>query len=164
VWHRNSALLRGSKSRWSGFTLIELTFVLLIIGILAGLAVMGLRQPTDAAKLTAAGEQVHALDRAARRLAKKSPSGTVTIHINMTTNQLTLRPSRQEFDLQGDVLVKRIELGERQFLRGNIEIPFSSNGQSENYRVQLSRSETLRSFQVFGRSGLFSQVDQRGEP
>lgn len=135
-----------------GFTLIELTVVLLILAILAAAVTLRAQGPMSAARVDDAAGAVAAYD-AATRSAAQSQDRPLTLVIDLSEGRLSRedahgrRVDSMPLDLPSSVRLS-LWLDGRRIEGGQASIRVSSHGQTPSYAVRIASSgrETWRVF------------------
>jgi general secretion pathway protein H len=130
--------------RRSGFTLIEIMAVLILIALLLGLASMGFSQTINAARVRAAGKDLVAALRYTRGQAIVSGEEQA-LELNVETNTYTA-PERPEKELPGTMELRLVTAAEEQTSEATGRIRFYPDGSSTGGKVRLISGE--REWQV----------------
>ncbi|MDZ4853063.1 MAG: type II secretion system protein [Pirellulaceae bacterium] len=131
----------------SGFTIIELMVVVLIMGIMAGLAVLSVQGHIDRARWTQSIEQIEHLDRMGRIFARRDVS-PYTLTFSRSKHKVELRAtganaprkSLRECKLPKSFSFSSFQKNQERILGDKLEIEFSSSGQSSSYAVAIQAS------------------------
>ena len=152
------------------FTLIELVFVIVIMGVLATLAVLSTAGMMDRYKLSRAAETIEMFDARARRDARASHQPILAI-IQRNQQRLVIgnpgdaasRPTAAQYRLPRSVEITEIRMRRRVTAGGNFEIRFNREGSSPTYAVRLERGNMSRWLVVLGVSGQVVVLENEGE-
>jgi len=151
------------RGRW-GFSLIELSAVLLIAGIAAGAVALRLGGPLARANAEDAMGQIQQFDHLARAYARRHDQELVVV-IQLDRGRLYKRgPDRKELGaalkMPRRIHLRQAWVGSGRAASGQVEIPISRLGLSPSYAMQVvtdKRSETW--LLVAGLTGQMSQLD-----
>lgn len=149
----------------SGFTLIELVVVVVVMGILSCLAVITLGGTTDRYQLSRATETIELFDARARRDARRLGEPIVAT-IQRSRNQLMVsgdRAADARFRLPQSVEITQIRMRRRVVAGRDVEIPFNRQGVCPTYAVQIQRGKLRRWVVVLGLSGQVVALNDQGE-
>jgi prepilin-type N-terminal cleavage/methylation domain-containing protein len=123
-----------------GFTLIEMSAVLLLMALLSAAVAVNLTGSKHRADLTDAADQINAADAAVRAIAG-STEGPVRLTISPSTRKLRRdtpgRPAVTIAELPADVTVESIRLAGSAVSYNDAAIAFTA-GRSPTYAVRLS--------------------------
>lgn len=133
-----------SVRRCSGFTLIELVFVIMIMAIMSGFAVLSLRGHIDRARWTRSIEQLENMDRLGR-IAARSEQTPYRLSFQRTKRKVELRaigPNAARNRVREWKLPNGIQFGSfRDRASGNrseeMSIEINPSGQSRSYAVSI---------------------------
>ncbi len=155
------------KRRWA-FTLIELSVVVLILGLMAGMVVMSLQGHIDRARWTRSLEQLENMDRLAR-MAARSESTPYRLSFNRSKRKVELRamgPRARTKSLRQWQLPHGIQFASfRDRSSGNrseeLRIEINPAGQSRTYAVGIKASSGPEQWLVtLGLSGQHLKLDE----
>lgn len=131
--------------RRGGFSLIEMTVVLLILAISAAAVTLRIQGPLHNAQMSDVVERVAEFDLLTRTFARENDQ-PVWICVNLDENQL--QRSRKEQDtykecgramtLPDGFSLTRLMLGEKEYDHGAVTIRFSRQGLGPSYVLRLS--------------------------
>lgn len=135
----------GSASARYGFTLIELVAVMIVIGLLSGIAVVSVSGHIHHARLVQAIQRIESLDRRARDEARQHsrPVGLLFDPRQRLVSIVT-RPSERATDstrrvkLPKGIDIQEIRVGRRRMTGRTVPVSLSPLGQSEPYAVRLT--------------------------
>jgi prepilin-type N-terminal cleavage/methylation domain-containing protein len=144
-----------------GFTLIEVMAVIVIMGLLAGVAALTFARPLAASRARNAQDQILSLDSSARQFARRF-GRPVEVAFDFAT-QTIARRERDEIvfsaRLPGGCRIEEIRVNGRDESLGEIAIPISSNAMSQSYAVHLVGQDLDRWLVVAGLSGQVTQIN-----
>jgi prepilin-type N-terminal cleavage/methylation domain-containing protein len=168
---------RGSQvCRLTGFTLVELLSVLVVVGLLTGMVSWRLHGSLQRVRLRQSLERIEGLDRQARAEARRS-SRTVRLEIDPTDGRLLLdkgEPSpggRSRRSTKGvsvvlpsDVGIREVKVAARGTVRRDVVLAVSPLGQSLSYAVELATARAGNGWVVvLGRTGQIVRLQSEGE-
>ena len=156
----DGSLARSTSVR-SGFTLIELIAVIVVLAIITSLAVMSFGGTIDRYKMVQAIETLEMFDAAARREARRAEQ-PLTATINASRGELTIGITDRTFRLPSRVEITDFRTS-RSGSRGLVRLPIASDGSSPTYAVQLTRGKIKRWFMVLGVSGQVVPIENEGD-
>ncbi len=130
--------------RRSGFTLIELAIVILIMAIMAGFAVLSLRGHIDRARWTRSLEQLENMDRLGR-IAARNESAPYRLSFHRTKRKVELRAvgpnaprkSVREWKLPNGIQFASFRDGASANRSEEMRIEINPSGQSRSYAVAI---------------------------
>lgn len=150
-------MIRRARNRRTrtGFTLLEVLLVCVLLGIVSGVVLWSVRGRITAARLSQACEQLEGADQLARRVARNSAE-RVTLRFRGTDNQIEIRRGERRqklLRLPGGISLSGVRFGRRASRRrGDLEV--SRLGQSASYAVALrTEADTERWLVISGLSG-----------
>ncbi|MEM8733617.1 MAG: type II secretion system protein [Planctomycetota bacterium] len=132
----------------SGFSLIELIVVLIIMALLAGLASTTLRSHLDQSRIERAFQQLVLADALARRQANDQASREVSLRID--GDSLVISPSNRSFEMPDTFDLSLEKAGNASF--GN-RISFSKSGRSVSYAIRIEAGDREHWLLVLGATG-----------
>lgn len=143
-----------------GFSLIELVVVLVIMGLVAGLASQSLRGVSTRKKLADAAAQVQAFDTAIRRAALTSRRPVVGV-IDRAKRRLQVRADEQrDFPLPKGVTIGRVDLSGA----NSRQVVVQPDGSSVSYAIRMDADDISRWVIVAGGSGqVSSHLDEQAK-
>ncbi len=142
----------ASHRRVSGFSLIELIAVLVIVAVVAGLVVWSVRSHLARARMTAACELLRACDGNVRHVARAHGT-SLALQVRSATSSIHLPNGRVE-SLGRGITVDRLWTPRAAGNRGTLHVVMSPTGQSDTYAIRLKSGKKLtRWIVVLGASG-----------
>lgn len=159
----NAAATRSrGKLRRTGFTLLELLAVLLIIGIFCSIAVYCLAGPYQQARRQHVVERIAQLDEQLRTATRRfGRSGELTIAFREGTVETSVGKNENghKVQLPADLALDQVRTAVRNESYGRIVIPFTGEGHSATYAVRLKPREGVPQWILFaGVTGQFVRV------
>lgn len=152
-----------SGYRRAAFTLLEVVIVLVILAVLSTLAVMSLSGTMNRYRISRAIETVERFDAVARRRASHQRV-SVNASIDLSRNRLKIESplaSRDRvFPLPGGVEINRVRFPRQAAVGRELDIPFSDDGISPTYALELSRGNLSHWLVVLGVSGQVVHFDR----
>ena len=157
--------------RNSGFTLIELMIVILIMAIMAGFAVLSLRGHIDRARWTRSIEQLENMDRIGR-IAARSEATTYQLSFDRDKRKVELRAtgrnapqkSFREWKLPNGIQFAGFQNGSSSNRSDEMKILINASGQSPSYAVAFkTKSGTAQWLVTLGLSGQHIQMDKTAD-
>lgn len=140
----------------TGFTLIELVVVMMIMALLASLAMVSLGASIDRYRLARAVDAIETFDARARRDARVSHTSLVA-QFDRRRGELRIddQGSGQPYLVRVPVQVGIAELrrGRTKVLGNQAKLEFRADGSSLSYAIRLLRGKSERWLVVLGRSG-----------
>ena len=166
-------VVSGSRPPSRGFSLVEVIAVLVVAGLMTGLAAVSLRGVTQAERLDDAADRLRLLDERVRALAEREHRPW---RIDLTARGATARPADAGDSAEDRVL--EVTLGDRLELEpwseadatapDGVRIRVNVEGASHDYGWSVRRSEntdgatvnSARTGRFAGRTGQFSEGPQ----
>jgi prepilin-type N-terminal cleavage/methylation domain-containing protein len=157
-----------NKYRSAGFTLVEMSAVILLMGLLCGVATLTFRGPYQAACFEYSLQQIEQFDATLRQHARRfGRPAELTIDITQHRFTITADESRSEarqFQLRPDVKIAAVRTAGLQSTYGTIAIGVSRNGSTPSYALHLvSTQGAERWIVVLGLVGQVLHVDDEQE-
>ncbi|MGB7344295.1 MAG: prepilin-type N-terminal cleavage/methylation domain-containing protein [Pirellulaceae bacterium] len=153
----------GSVSARSGFTLLEMIVVVLLLAVLSGVGFLSVRSTLAQATRQQVISQIVALDAQERAASRSNPAGGGLQHVS--EHELRCRLSDRSVRVSGDLSVSRLlQLTAGAAFQEVAEIPFVLSGNSPTYAVELTDANAVRSWVVvLGISGQAFPVENEAE-
>ncbi|MEM1068736.1 MAG: prepilin-type N-terminal cleavage/methylation domain-containing protein [Planctomycetota bacterium] len=148
----------ASDLRRTGFTLIELVVVLVIMALLVSIAAVSLRGTMDRYHLNQAKQVIISSDAKARRQARSIERPLV---MTIDRRKRQIRIGESIFRIPAAVEVASVDTGRRVTVGTEVEIDFGRSGWSPSYAVELKRGSASRWIVVLGGSGQVLTVEDR---
>jgi general secretion pathway protein H len=148
-----------SHSRKDGFTLIEVVVVVAIMALLATIGAVSLRGTIDRYYLSQARQAIEISDAKARRIARTT-GRPVLMNVDRLEKQIEIHEST--FRIPAGVEIASVEMASRLSGGTQIGIPFSDDGWSPTYAIELKRGELGQWIVVIGASGQVVRVNEEG--
>lgn len=158
-----SKVLRNPAARFSprGFTLLELSVVMLLMALVAGLSVMSLSKSANRAALESSINTLRAADQTARQLARKNPENSVRLLIDRDKKTVSILGTDLVWKLQKTVEVLQTQTtNEGQSSASKCTIAYSGSGQSIDFAIQIGLRDTMHWIFIAGRSGQVVKLDR----
>ncbi len=152
----------------SGFTLIETICIVLLMGLLAGAAMLSFARPLRAARANDVVQQLIAFDAGARQLAKRS-GRDVEIIIDLFEQQLTRREASDDaatsarLALPAALRIEQVRSTDAKTSDERVVIRCSPMGISRSYAVRLVGPGIDRWLFVAGLSGQVTFVNDESQ-
>ncbi|HUY31652.1 MAG TPA: type II secretion system protein [Pirellulales bacterium] len=150
--------LRDGRRR--AFTLIELSVVLALMGLVLAVATVSFKEPYRRAQSQYALEQVMQADRRLRDHARRfGRAADLTIDlergvIHATEQAAERRAGKEQLALRFASAVDRVLLGRRHIAYGRANVHFSGSGRSKTYALRLRGADGVGRWLLFaGESG-----------
>ena len=159
---------RSHRAR-SAFSMVEMVVVIAILAMLTSMATLTLGGAMSRYEISRAADTIQICDAKARRAARLSRQ-PIESSFDRGEQELTLDlPNRSgSLDEQRFRLPRTVEIGDFRLRRkgvvGNrVDIPYSPQGASPTYAIELRRGKMSRWLVVLGLSGQVISVDTEGE-
>jgi prepilin-type N-terminal cleavage/methylation domain-containing protein len=158
-------------TKQAGFTLIEVIAVVVILGMLVGIASMNLRGHVNRAKMVQAVTMLEDADRYARAFARKEhiplemtlSRKTRTISIRSSDSSASKKPVRS-WKLPSGISMNRIRDSQGLVEANEKEISISANGTSPMYAIGLAGANRNASWLVtLGFSGQHIRLEKEAD-
>jgi prepilin-type N-terminal cleavage/methylation domain-containing protein len=153
----------GRKNR--GFSLVELTLVLLLLALVAGAVTLRVQGPLRRSRMQDALDQVRGFDRLARHFAAEQDR-PIRLVIDLDTQKFWRAekgkdaPLGSVFELPSGVAVTKVRLGSEELAAGRVELPCSRAGLTPSYALCVSGPKNdLRWLLFSGLTGESSELD-----
>ena len=155
-----------SGHRRAAFTLLEVVIVLVILAILSTLAVMSLSGTMNRYRISRAVETVERFDAIARRQAshqRVSLNATIDLSRHRLKIESPLASRDRVFPLPGGVKINRVRFPRQAAVGRELDIPFTDDGISPTYALELSRGDLSHWMIILGASGQVVHFDREEE-
>jgi prepilin-type N-terminal cleavage/methylation domain-containing protein len=147
------------------FTLIEMTAVILLLGLLTGGVLLSFAAPLDAIRMRQAIEQICAFDSSARQAARRA-GREIEMVLDLSDQQLIRRELRDDqrrqtarVSLPVGTRVQEVRGAARSFSSGSVVIRISPLGISRSFALRLAGPQGDRWLMVAGLSGQIVLID-----
>lgn len=142
----------------NALTLIELLAVILLLGLVAGSAIVNLGSMDGSARMEETAHQIRQLDRAARQLARTEGAAIIA----RRNKALVLQQPRTGESARQFTAADGIEIQ----LHGTDEqlldaIAYDASGRSADLRIAITNGEWTRSFIIHGLTGAVEEIRER---
>ena len=147
------------------FTLIEVTLVVLLVGLLAGAAAMSFARPLRAARVREAVAEISAFDAAARRLARRS-GREVEMMIDVYEQRLTRSEQDREpshLSLPSGLRIEQVRSSGSASHESQVAIRVTPHGWSRSYAVRIVGAELDRWLLVAGMTGQITVIEDESK-
>ncbi len=140
--------------------MIEVVVVVTIMALLATIASVSLRGTIDRYYLSQARQTIEISDAKARRVARATGQ-PVVLNLDRLKKQFEIQKST--FQIPAGVEIESVEMASRVIVGSQVGIPYSDNGWSPTYAIELKRGEVGQWIVVIGPSGQVVRVNGEGE-
>lgn len=150
------------RSSDSGFTLLELIVVVVIIALLSSLVIVSLSGTLGQYELGLAAESIERFDARARREARRDNAPVMAlIERGGSRIQIQSRKDRHSsVRLPGKVIVKQVRIRRRVIAGRQLELQYSAAGTSPTFAIEIERGNVTRWLLVLGMSGQVVALDR----
>ncbi len=154
------------RRRRPAFTLIEVMLVVLLVGTLAGVAVMSFARPLRASRARDAIAEIGAFDAAARQLARRS-GRDVEVVIDVYERRLTRREQdrgpESHLSLPAALRIEQVRSSTSAAHESQLTVRVAPHGWSRSYAIRIVGPEFDRWLLVAGMSGQVTVIEDESK-